>query len=366
MRRILTVVGARPQFVKMAFVSRHWPAGVQETIVNTGQHYDPGLSQVFFDELGIPAPKHHLAVGSGSHAQQTAKTMEGVEKILQDDRHDAVLVYGDTNATVAGGLVAAKLHIPVIHIEAGLRSWDRAMPEEVNRVVVDHLSSVLFAPTETARRNLANEGIVDGVEVVGDVMLDSTQSSWNAGNDAVLDRFGVKAKQFVLATVHRAENTDDPRRLDAIFKGLRDSGQTVILPIHPRTRNALAKRGQLDSLLQEPWLRLVEPIGHGEMIRLTGRAKVVATDSGGLQKEAVILGTPCVTMRDTTEWVETLEAKWNVLVGADAQQISSAIRSARAPANDGAALYGGAGVGERIAKRIAEVELRLPGRPMGR
>lgn len=315
---ILTIVGARPQFIKAAAVSRVAAEieGVEEQIVHTGQHYDPGLSDVFFDELAIPAPAHHLGVGSNSHGVQTGEMLSKIEDILLADRPDWVLVYGDTNSTLAGALAAAKLHIPVAHVEAGLRSFNRRMPEEVNRVLTDHTATLLFAPTEGAAARLVREGISEGqVRLVGDVMYDvALYYGAKARRESnVLDRLGLEPGGFALATVHRAENTDDADRLRVVFESLKAFTREtpVILPLHPRTRAAL-ERESLMGLAQHS-VRIVDPVGYLDMVRLEQGARLVITDSGGVQKEAFFAGTPCVTLRDETEWTELVDLGWNRL-----------------------------------------------------
>jgi UDP-GlcNAc3NAcA epimerase len=338
--KIVTVVGARPQFVKAATVSaevaRRATAGakLEEILVHTGQHYDQNMSQVFFDQLAVPRPKYNLAVGSGSHGAMTGKMLAAVEQILLDERPDWLLVYGDTNSTLAGALAAAKLHVPVCHVEAGLRSFDKRMPEEVNRILTDHVSKLLLCPTRTAITNLSNEGVHQGVHHVGDVMYDAALIFAQVASQSsdVLARYGLEAKKFCLATVHRAENTDDQQRLSGILSALSAlarPARPLLLPLHPRTRGTLASSG-LDSLLaQNPSLRVVEPVSFLDMIVLEQHAALILTDSGGVQKEAYFHRVPCVTLRDETEWVETIEAGWNQLAGADRARIEQAAAAAR-------------------------------------
>lgn len=323
--RICTIVGARPQFIKAAVVSRALAAaGVDEWLVHTGQHYDDALSRVFFDELGIPAPAVNLAVGSGTHAEQTGAMLVGLERILLEQPPvDRVLVYGDTNSTLAGALVAAKLHVPVVHVEAGLRSFNRRMPEEVNRLVADRLADLLFCPTVTAVDNLAREGITAGVHLTGDVMLEATRHfAGRAATQAPLESLTDHAPGcYVLATVHRAENTDDRARLAGIFAGFGRLDAPVLLPLHPRTR------ARLDGITVPANVVLMPPVGYLSMLTLVRNARRVLTDSGGLQKEAFWLGVPCVTLRDETEWIETLVNGWNRLAGADAEKMVQAAAS---------------------------------------
>ncbi len=328
---VLTVLGARPQFIKAAAVSRELRKRHREFLVHTGQHYDYAMSGIFFDGLELSPPDVNLEVGSGSHAFQTGGMLRGLEEVMLAQKPDWILVYGDTNSTLAGALAASKLHIPVAHVEAGLRSFNRRMPEEINRVVADHLSNLLFCPSATAVANLRAEGITENVQLVGDVMLDVLRWSREraAGKQAeTLDRHAVKAGHYLLATVHRSENTDDPARLAAIVQALNAVGEPVVFPVHPRARKAILQSGgQLSS-----HVRMIEPVGYFEMIILSSSARLILTDSGGLQKEAYWLGVPCLTLRDETEWVETVESGWNLLVGADRDRILQATRSMQAPA----------------------------------
>ncbi len=315
--RIVSIVGARPQFIKAAVVSRGLAqAGIDEIIVHTGQHYDAKMSDIFFSELGIPTPRHHLEIGSGLHGAQTGRMLGAVEQVILDEKPDRVLVYGDTNSTVAGALAASKLQVPIDHVEAGLRSFNRRMPEEVNRVVTDHLSSLLFAPTETAIRNLADEGIRNGVHLTGDVMYDATRAATDIANQRsdVRMRIGVEVGSYVLATIHRPASTDDPETLGRIITGLGQVARKlpVVLPLHPRTRAALERFDLLNSAVSS--LRVIEPVGYLDMTSLEAGASVIATDSGGVQKEAFFHGVPCVTMRSETEWVELVQLGWNTLV----------------------------------------------------
>jgi UDP-GlcNAc3NAcA epimerase len=338
--KVVTVVGARPQFVKAATVSaeiaRRAKSGavLEEVLVHTGQHYDQNMSQVFFDQLAVPRPKYNLAVGSGSHGAMTGKMLASVEQILLDEKPDWLLVYGDTNSTLAGALAAAKLHVPVCHVEAGLRSFDKRMPEEVNRILTDHVSKLLLCPTRTAIVNLKNEGVTQGVHHVGDVMYDAALifAQVAAGSSDALVRHGLKSKGFNLATVHRAENTDDPLRLTGILEALSSLASAhhpLLLPLHPRTRATLKNRGLEGLLSSNPGLRVIEPVSFLDMILLEQHAALILTDSGGVQKEAYFHGVPCVTLRDETEWVETIEAGWNQLAGADRARIEQAAAAAR-------------------------------------
>lgn len=319
--KILTVVGARPQFIKAAPVSRalRGTPGWSEILVHTGQHYDAGMSDVFFEELGLPKPDHHLGVGSASHGAQTGRILIALEPVLERERPDWVLIYGDTNSTLAAAVTAVKLHLPVAHVEAGLRSWNRRMPEEINRVLADHASDLLFPPTAAAVDNLRREGIPDArVRLVGDVMFDAAllfADEAERRSDA-LERLAVRPEGYVLATVHRAENTDDRARLGAILAGLTHVARStpVVLPLHPRTRARLAADDPAALTdLGAAGVRVTEPVGFLDMVRLERHAAVIATDSGGVQKEAFFHRVPCVTLRDETEWVELVELGWNRL-----------------------------------------------------
>jgi UDP-N-acetylglucosamine 2-epimerase len=350
-KTVLSVVGARPQFVKAAVVSRALAAaGVRETLVHTGQHYDYGMSDVFFRELDIPQPAVNLGVGSGPHGRQTGLMLQAVETTILDREPALVVIYGDTNSTLAGALAAAKLHVPIAHVEAGLRSFSMRMPEEVNRVLADRISSILLCPTMTAVENLKREGIRDGVENVGDVMYDA--ALYYRGRTPELARTAAASygeKGFYLATLHRAENTDDPARLEAIFTALDILDRPVLLPLHPRTR------GRINQLGIRPMysLRIVEPVGYLEMAALERSARVILTDSGGVQKEAYFHGTPCITLRDETEWVETVECGWNILAGADAVTISAAVMFfEKHPPKGLCDAFGDGHAGEKIAAAV--------------
>ncbi len=352
--KIVTVLGARPQFIKAAPLSKVLRRNHTEILVHTGQHYDDNMSAVFFRELGIPQPDVHLDAGGGSHAEQTARMLVGVEKVLEREQPDWTLIYGDTNSTLAGALAAAKLHVPVAHVEAGLRSFNRRMPEEVNRVLADHLSALLLCPSETAASNLAAEGIVEGVTIVGDVMADALLgAATQPRTSGALASMRRAPRSYILATIHRAENTDDSARLAGIVGAFADLQRTILLPLHPRTRNALARAG----LTLPANVEACDPLGYLDMVGALRDADIVLTDSGGLQKEAYWLSVPCVTLRDETEWVETVEHGWNRLAGADRQQIVAAAHAARRLSAH-PLLYGGDG---RAAARItAELEAWRP------
>jgi UDP-N-acetylglucosamine 2-epimerase len=347
--KILSVIGARPQFVKAGVVSAALRKRHVEILVHTGQHYDDNMSSIFFRELGIPAPDHNLGIGSGLHGAQTGRMLEAIERVLLDEHPDMVLVYGDTNSTLAGALAASKLRLPLAHVEAGLRSFNRAMPEEINRLVADVLADLLFAPSETAARNLAAEGVQGRVHVVGDVMADALFAAVARARmqSDVLARLGLEPRGYLLATVHRAENTDDPQRLAAILGALGEVGLPVVLPLHPRTRAAVERQ----ALRVPPTIRLIEPVGYLDMVRLESDARRILTDSGGVQKEAYWLGVPCVTLRAETEWVETVDAGWNRLVGADREAIIEAASRFEPPALR-PALFGDGHAAEQVAELV--------------
>ena len=344
--KVVTVVGARPEFIQIAPVSRALRArGHKEVLVHTGQHYDVSMSERFFEELELPRPDHNLGVGSASHGAQTAAMLERMEKVLTEERPDWVLVFGDTNSTLAGALAAAKLHVPVGHVEAGLRSYDRAMPEEINRVAVDHLADLLFTPTETGLANLRKEGLESRARLTGDVMFDSIRENLprSRQRSTVLKDLGLVGKPFHLATVHRASNTDDPARLRGILGALAASPIPVLFPVHPRT----AKKAKDAGIEMGGSLRPVEPLGYLDMIAALEGCSKVLTDSGGVQKQAYFLEKPCVTLRDTTEWVETVDLGWNVLVADDPAKIRDAMLHFK-PSGKRAQPYGDGHAAERI------------------
>ena len=346
--KVLSVVGARPQFIKAAPVSEAIRARHDEILVHTGQHYDDDLSAIFFNELGVPEPDYNLGVGSGTHGWQTAQMLIGLEQVLLAEEPDLVMVYGDTNSTLAGALAATKLHIPVAHVEAGLRSFNWAMPEEVNRVVTDRCSQLLFCPTETARENLSQEGIKTGVYVTGDVMYDAILHFVPRMDEgSVLGEFQVIAGDYVLATVHRAENTDTRLNLAAVLACLAAIPWPVLLPLHPRTKAALAR---FDLALPKN-VQVVKPASYLQMLALEKNARLIVTDSGGIQKEAYILGVRCITLREETEWVETVETGWNQLAGRDPQRMSQIVAGGNLPA-ERPLLYGDGRAAERIVEII--------------
>jgi len=369
--KVATIIGARPQFIKASAVSRAFARynsrsgkkGLTERIIHTGQHYDDNMSKAFFEELDIPQPDYNLGVGSGTHASQTAVMLERIEEVLLREKPDMAIVHGDTNSTLAGALSAVKLQIPVAHVEAGLRSFNRRMAEEINRVLADRVSVMLFCPTPIAVQNLNAEGITAGVYEVGDVMYDSAlfyREKAGVIESDLLAGFGIEPKSYFLATVHRAENTDDAERLGGILKGLGDistAANPTVLPLHPRTKKMVAELG----LSASEHVRILEPASYLQMIALEANAKAVLTDSGGVQKEAYIFSVPCITLRDETEWVETVEAGWNVLVGSDSEKIITAV--ARIDGKTRAerkSFYGDGRAAERICEIISNSQTLMP------
>jgi UDP-N-acetylglucosamine 2-epimerase len=326
--KILTVVGARPQFIKLAPLSKILREnGINEIIVHTGQHYDENMNDLFFKELEIPEPDYNLGIGSGNHGEQTGRMLIEIEKIMLKEKPDLVIVYGDTNSTLAGALAASKLHIKLAHVEAGLRSFNKRMPEEINRVLTDHVSDILFCPTQTAVENLKNEGITNGVYLVGDVMFDALLhfSKISDMKSNILERLNIKPKEYCLATIHRAENTDNYERLKNILTAFSKLDEIVVFPIHPRTRKMINYYG-LDGLLDNDNVKVIDPVGYLDMLKLEKNAKAILTDSGGVQKEAFWLKVPCITLRDETEWIETINLGWNRLVGSNVEKIVEAVR----------------------------------------
>ena len=357
---ILTVIGARPQFIKAAVLSRYLQdnpsLGINEILVHTGQHYDANMSDVFFEEMQIPRPQYNLHLGSGSHGKMTGAMLSGIEELLLEHKPDALLVYGDTNSTLAGALAASKLHIPVIHVEAGLRSYMMAMPEEQNRRLTDHLSTWLMCPTQTAIDNLSKEGITNnigkpsvdkkGVYLTGDIMYEA--SLFYRKNNTAKVMSELENNNFILLTIHRAENTDNPERLTSIVKAINEcTDKTFVFPVHPRTRNILKN---LD-LSFGSHVKLIDPIGYFEMIAYEEKCECILTDSGGVQKEAFFFGRPCITMRDSTEWVELVDSGWNTLVGSDTTKIVDTIGSIKIP-NEMPLLYGDGHCAELIVKEL--------------
>jgi UDP-GlcNAc3NAcA epimerase len=335
--KIATIIGARPQFIKAATISRaiaeynrnHSSPVIEEILVHTGQHYDDDMSAIFFRELEIPEPEYNLNIGSDSHGRQTGRMLMAIEEVLLKEKPDWVLIYGDTNSTLAGALATAKLHIRIAHVEAGLRSYNRLMPEEINRIMADHLSHLLLCPSQIAVNNLAVEGITTGVLITGDVMADALQfAATNASaHSDILTRLALQPQGYLLTTVHRAENTDDNQRLNNILSAFAAFDEPVVFPAHPRTRKFLQEAGYQPS----ENVKLIEPVGYFDIIALEKSARLLLTDSGGMQKEAYWLKVPCVTLRDETEWIETVELGWNVLTGADRDRIIETVRTFKAP-----------------------------------
>ena len=375
MIRLLTIIGARPQIIKAAAISRavreKFAGKVEEHILHTGQHYDANMSEVFFRELGIPEPDYNLHVGSGSHGVQTARIIEGIESVLTEQHYDGVIVYGDTNSTLAAAVAASKIHVPVFHVEAGLRSFNMGMPEEINRIVCDQLSSVLFTPTLTGLRNLEAEGFssiksrvrfADGrgqrVVLSGDVMYDNSMyfSAMADVQSDIIERLGLRYRQFVLATIHRPANTDNPENLRSIFRALNDIAEQhqmdVVLPLHPRTRKIMENEG-MNGLMNER-VRIIEPASFFEIIRLEKNAAIVMTDSGGVQKEAFFYGTPCVILRPETEWVEIVEAGAGIIADADYERIMAAYEQLVNKPVQFPALFGDGHASEKIISEILD------------
>ncbi len=349
--KIVTIVGARPQFIKAAPLSRVLRTAHNEILVHTGQHYDENMSDIFFAELHIPKPDYNLNIGSASHGKQTGDMLAGIEEILMKEKPDYLLVYGDTNSTIAGALAASKLHIKVAHVEAGLRSFDRTMPEEINRVLTDHISDLLFAPTDTAIANLKNEGITKGVYNVGDIMMDAVIYNANLSevSSRILDSLSISSKNYYLATIHRPSNTDNIDNLKNIFTAFNRLDKQVVLPLHPRTKAILTQYN-----VNSDNIRIIEPVGYLDMLKLTKNAAVIVTDSGGLQKEAYILGTPCVTVRETTEWVETVNIGANKLAGVNTSKIIELVNSYKGFHMPQVVLYGDGHAAEKIVSILGQ------------
>lgn len=340
--KIITVLGARPQFIKAAAVSNKIRQQHSEKIIHTGQHYDENMSSIFFEELQIPKPDYHLNVGSGNHGFQTGNMLIKIEEILLNEKPDCVLVYGDTNSTLAGALAASKLLIPVAHIEAGLRSYNMSMPEEQNRILTDHISKLLFTPTDTATVNLKQEGIVTGVHNTGDVMFDAILnfSEIAKNKSRILNNID---GEYILTTIHRAENTNNIDRLKNIIGALNECGEKIILPLHPRTKGYIENYG----LVFNENISIIEPVGYLDMLLLEKNSKKIVTDSGGIQKEAFFMNKPCITLRDETEWVETVENGWNVIVGADKAKILHNIKNFK-PENKRINYFGDGNAAQKI------------------
>jgi len=355
--RVLTVIGARPQFIKAAPVSKALrKAGHTEFLVHTGQHYDYGMSQVFFDEMEIPEPDVNLEIGSGTHGWQTGQMLIHLEEVIAAQKPDSVLVYGDTNSTVAGALAAVKLNVPLAHVEAGLRSFNRDMPEEHNRVLTDHCASLAFCPTQTAVDNLARENIIRGVQLVGDTMYDAALKFAAIARErsTVLQSLGLEQKGYLLATVHRPYNTDVAENMRSILNTFLEIEETLVFPVHPRTRQKISQLfGALNLSRSHNGLKLIDPVGYLDMLMLEQSARLILTDSGGIQKEAYFFGVPCITLRPETEWIETVETGWNVLTGVRSSEILSAVRNFILPAERPPIFGNGAAAGE-IARVLSE------------
>lgn len=350
--KVLTVAGTRPQLIKVAAVSRQLRQSFTEVLVNTGQHYDYNMAGVFFEQLNIPHPDYNLGIGSMAHGKQTGQMMIKLEDVMQKENPDAVIVYGDTNSTLAGALVASKQHIPVIHIEAGLRSYNKKMPEEINRIMTDHVSELLFVPTTVAIENLKKESITNGVYHVGDVMYDAVLYNTHIAEQTHhLAEYKLQEKEYILCTIHRAENTDDEQRMKAIVNALLNLNRTVFLPLHPRTKQKLQTYNLLSALSEAPHIVLSEPVSYLDMLLLEKYAGAIVTDSGGVQKEAYFAKVPCFTLRHETEWVETVEAGWNFLINPLTDQLEDKINSFNEPpyVKD---LYGDGQAGKEITQII--------------
>jgi UDP-GlcNAc3NAcA epimerase len=349
--KVASIVGARPQFIKLAPLSREIRKLHREVLIDTGQHYDQEMAGNFFSEFKIPKPDHSLGIGSGEHGEQTGRMLIALEKALVTEKPDLVVVFGDTNSTLAGALAAAKMNLPVAHVEAGLRSYDRTMPEEINRVLTDHISSLLFCPNDISKDNLKREGVTEGVFVVGDVMLDALEESRAAAekHSKILTQLGLKKGEYQMLTIHRPANTDSKKNLKNIITTVGSSGVRTIFPAHPRTSKLMKDFGLSENLPKN--ITITKPLGHMDTVWLEANAKRVLTDSGGIQKEAYLLGVPCITLRETTEWIETINRNWNVLVGADPERIKQAIAHFE-PSGYRQKIFGPPGASERIAKLI--------------
>jgi UDP-N-acetylglucosamine 2-epimerase len=348
---VLSIVGARPQFIKAAPVSRALAAaGCREYLVHTGQHYDYLMSDIFFDELGMQPPALNLQIGSGSHGKQTGQMLIGIEEAILQQQPDWVLVYGDTNSTLAGALAAAKLRVPLAHVEAGLRSFNRAMPEEHNRVLTDHCADLLFCPTQTAVDLLAREGITQGVHLVGDTMVDAVLQAADVARtrSEIVAHLGLQAQHYLLATIHRPYNTDIPANLAGIVQAFCDLAEPLVFAVHPRTRQRLADLGLDKQLAEAAHVQVIDPVGYLDMLQLERQARLILTDSGGIQKEAYIFAVPCVTLRPETEWIETVEAGWNVLVDADPVRLRAAVCEQQWPQTPPPPVFGDGTASRRI------------------
>ncbi|MGH2874324.1 MAG: non-hydrolyzing UDP-N-acetylglucosamine 2-epimerase [Solirubrobacteraceae bacterium] len=366
--RLLTVIGNRPQFIKAAAVSPHLRRAHEEVLVHSGQHFDDRLSAVFFSELGLPAPDRQLGVALGSASSQTSRMLAALEPVLAEVAPDAVLVYGDTNSTLAGALVAAQAGVPLVHVEAGMRAFDRSMPEELNRVLTDHAGSLLLCSTDTAVANLRREGVSGRVELVGDVMVDVALAAQPRARERVdlVTARGLEPGAYALATAHRAGNVDEPARLAALvelLRGVAASGLPVLIALHPRTERRLRDAELLEGLRTAPGVTVTEPLGYFELAALICHARVVLTDSGGLQKEAYLAGVPCVTLRDSTEWTETLTLGWNVLVDLDLHAALAALTRTAPDRQPPRLAFGDGHAGERVAAALGAWTSCEPARP---
>lgn len=347
--KIASVVGVRPQFVKASVVSKELRKNHEEILIHTGQHYDYEMDKIFFEELCIPEPNYYLGVGSGSHGYQTGEMLRRIEEILLSEKPDLVLTYGDTNSTLAGALAASKLGIKNAHVEAGLRSFDKSMPEEINRILTDHCSDILFCPTQNAVNNLKREGITENVFLTGDVMVDSLLFNKEIAEkkSSILNDLGIKSNNYIIATIHRASNTDNKRNLQNIVEALQELNEDIIFPVHPRTKKLLKNYNLYDSLKSS--VILTEPLGFFSFIKIMSHAKMVLTDSGGVQKEAYILKVPCITLRENTEWIETVEDGWNILVSSEKDKIISMVKEFTPSIKMHRARFGNGNAGQKIS-----------------
>lgn len=352
--KVASILGVRPQFVKASVVSRELRKKHEEILIHTGQHYDYQMNKVFFEQLNIPEPDYHLDIGSGTHGYQTGEMLKKIEEVLLKEKPDIVLTYGDTNSTLAGALAASKLQIKTAHVESGLRSFDTSMPEEVNRILTDHCSDILFCPTQNAVDNLRNEGITENVHLTGDVMVDSLLYNREIAENksTILNDLGLKSKEYLVATIHRASNTDNERNLKNIVDAFSELNETIIFPLHPRTEKFLKNYGLYDRLKSS--VILTQPLGFLEFIKLMNHAKMILTDSGGVQKEAYVLKVPCITLRENTEWVETVYDGWNVLVGTDKEKIVRMVKEFRPLLENHRDRYGNGDASKSIVSSLSQ------------
>jgi UDP-N-acetylglucosamine 2-epimerase len=357
--KIISIIGARPQFIKYSALTKEIRKSHKDILIHTGQHYDYNMNKVFFDEMGIPEPDYNLGIGSGTHGHQTGKMLTQIEDILTHEHPDLVMVYGDTNSTLAGALAAVKMHIKIAHVEAGLRSFDKSMPEEINRILTDHCSDLLFCPTQTAVNNLKQEGLSTGVYLTGDVMVDALNNNKDiAEHSTILDSLKLTAKHYIVVTIHRASNTDNEENLKTISQCLIElskHGTTIVFPLHPRTAKLLKNYGLYDEIKRR--IKIIDPLGYFDFLKLMRYAEKILTDSGGIQKESYILKVPCITLRENTEWIETIEDGWNVLAGTNANKIVRMAREFDTPQNY-SALFG-TGACSKITDIIQNIADRL-------